>query len=198
MVRQLPDPIDHQIDHLLPDCVVGRLVARRVFLPGVDLLRMEQLAIRSVRTSSMSSGPRSMNTPRGTISPVLVPEKKVLNEPSMTPIRLFDRMLDRICLSASVRPHLFVRICSTVSVGPHLFDRMLERLCLSASVRRHLFVRICLSASVCPHLFDRICLSASIRPYLFVRICLSVSVRPHLFVRICSTVSVPRHARNSI
>jgi hypothetical protein len=32
-----------------------------------------------------------------------------------------------------------VRICSTASVGPHLFDRI----CCSASVRPHLFDRIC-------------------------------------------------------
>jgi hypothetical protein len=38
----------------------------------------------------------SMNTPRGTLSQVLVPGKKVLNESSLTPIRLFDR----ICSSA--------------------------------------------------------------------------------------------------
>jgi hypothetical protein len=115
-----------------------------------------------------------MNAPRGTISPVLIPEKKVLNESSMTPIPLFDR----ICWSASVRPHLF-----GPHARPHLFvHNLLDRICSTA----------CSTASVCPHLFDRmldcICLSASVRPYLFVRTCSTASARPYLFHRMLVTL----------
>jgi hypothetical protein len=91
---------------------------------------------------------------------------------------------NRICWSASVRPHLLVRMCSTVSVGPHVFDRI----CCSASVRPYLLVRICWSASVVPHLFDRICWSACVRPYLLVRICSTVSVGSYLLFRITWSV----------
>jgi hypothetical protein len=76
MGRELPDPVEHQIDHILPDRPVGaRGVVRRVLLPGDHLLRMEQLAIHSVRTSSTDVGSRSMNTARGTCLPALVSEK---------------------------------------------------------------------------------------------------------------------------
>jgi hypothetical protein len=42
IVSELPDPVEHQIDDILPDHPVGaRVVARRALLPGDHLLRME-------------------------------------------------------------------------------------------------------------------------------------------------------------
>jgi hypothetical protein len=97
IVRELSDSVEHQIEHLLPDCVVGVCaVIRRVLLPGDDLLRMEQRAACSAPTSSTAVGSRFMNTARGTCMPVLTSKKKRLNASSLTPIS----SLDRICLSA--------------------------------------------------------------------------------------------------
>merc|ERR1719331_1631741 len=46
VVRQLTDPVQAEIDDLLPDGVVAtRKVVRGVLLPGDQLLRVEQLAV---------------------------------------------------------------------------------------------------------------------------------------------------------
>lgn len=46
LVGQLPDPVQHQVDDLLADCVVAtRVVVGGVLLAGDQLLRMVQLAI---------------------------------------------------------------------------------------------------------------------------------------------------------
>ena len=48
LVRQLPHPVQHQVDDLLPDGVVASsIVVRCVLLPGHQLLRVEELAVRS-------------------------------------------------------------------------------------------------------------------------------------------------------
>jgi hypothetical protein len=61
-------------------------------------------------------------------------------------------LLSHCSVRPHARPHLFVRICSTVSVGPHLFDRICSTVPVGPHVRPHLLVRICWSASVRPHL----------------------------------------------
>ena len=46
VVRQLPDPVQHQVDDLLAHGVVpSRVVVRRVLLPRNQLLWVEQLAV---------------------------------------------------------------------------------------------------------------------------------------------------------
>jgi hypothetical protein len=83
-------------------------VVRGVLLSGGDLLRMQQLAVRSERASSTAVGSKSMNTARGTCLPALVSEKKVLNASPLTPIGLSDcicpsdRMPEAVQLSAAV------------------------------------------------------------------------------------------------
>ena len=48
LVCQLPHPVKNQVNNLLPDGVVAsRIVVCRVLLPGHQLLRVEELTVRS-------------------------------------------------------------------------------------------------------------------------------------------------------
>jgi len=91
VVRELADAVEAEVDDLLADRVVAaREVVGGVLLAGDELLRVEQLAVVPVRTSSITVGSRSRNTERGTCLPAPVSEKNVLNASSPPPIVLSD------------------------------------------------------------------------------------------------------------
>jgi hypothetical protein len=91
-------------------------VAGRVLLPGDDLLRMEQLAVHSVRISSTTVGSRSLNTARGTCLPTLVSEKKILNQSPLTLIGLSNRIY---CLAGChARDRVALSSCSQTGYPP--------------------------------------------------------------------------------
>ena len=99
LVRHPPDPVHGHLDLLLPDGVVAAgIVVGSVLLPSDQLLRVEQLTIRSSPdlhdrdgsryklglcvTSSTTVGSRSTKTALGTCFPDPVVEKKVEKESS--------------------------------------------------------------------------------------------------------------------
>ena len=105
-VDELPDPVENQVDDLLPDGVVASsVVVGGVLLAGDQLLGVEQLPVGAgphleqridsltktlVLTSSTTVGSRSTKTALGTCFPAPVSEKNVLKESSPAPMA-FDK-----------------------------------------------------------------------------------------------------------
>merc|ERR1712109_424568 len=85
LVSKFANPVQNQVhDFFTNGVMTSSVIIGRILFARNQLLGMKQLAISSVRTSSITDGSKSTKTALGTCLPAPVSVKKVLKESSPT------------------------------------------------------------------------------------------------------------------